>query len=97
MNAEIIIGDSAAGWVYNPDSPLRDAMIDVFIEMYGKEPDVKAVHAGLECAVFAEQIPGGDFIAVGPDIDYVHSPDERMSLSSFNRFFEFLIQVLERL
>ena len=97
VNAEISIGDISAAWSYNPVSPLRDTMIDVFVEMYGKEPIIKAVHAGLECGIFASKMPEADFIAIGPDIEGSHSPDERMSLSSFNRVLAFLAEVLKQL
>ena len=94
ISAKIIIDEPSAAWAYNPNSPLRDTMIDVFIKMYGREPIVEAVHAGLECGIFASMMPGADFISIGPDIEGAHSPDERMSLSSFNRVLEFLVKVL---
>ena len=96
INAEIIIGEPSAAWAFNPVSPLRDIMIEVFTEMYGKEPVVEAVHAGLECGIFASVMPGADIISIGPDIEGAHSPDERMSLSSFNRVLEFLVQFLAK-
>jgi len=85
-------------WEYKADSPLRDKMISVYRDMYGKDPVVAAVHGGLECSVFAEKMPGADFAAAGgPNIIGAHSPDEQMSLSSLNRIYDFLVRVLKKL
>lgn len=85
-------------WEYKAYSPLRDTMSAVFKEMYGKDPVSAAIHGGLECAIFAKKIPDGDFSSIGgPDIVDMHSPDERMSISSFNRTCDFLVMVLNKL
>ena len=85
-------------WEYNPKSPLRDTLISVHKDLYGKTPEVTATHGGLECANFAQKMPDCDCTVLdGPNITGLHSPDERMSLSSLNRTADFLVKVLERL
>ena len=84
-------------WEYKEKSPLRDAMTAVFKEYYGKDPAISAIHAGLECAIFAQKIPDGDFISIGIDITDAHSPDEKMRIPSFDRTAGYLVRILEKL
>lgn len=93
-NATYKIHGEYPGWAYRKDSPLRDKMISVYREMYGKEPVVMALHAGLECGVFAKKIPGLDCVSFGPDMIDIHTTKERMSLSSAARVWEFILKVL---
>ena len=72
-------------------------MTAVYTDFFGREPIIVALHAGLECAIFTLGKPDGDFIAIGPDIIDAHSPDERMSISSFKRMSGFLVAVLEKI
>ena len=97
IGSEISISNENPAWPFNPNSPMLDKMTELFITMYGKEPSIEAVHAGLECAAFAEGMPDGEFISIGPDIRGAHSPDEWMSISSFNRVYEYLLKVLQEL
>ena len=85
------------GWEYKKDSRLRDLMIDVFKEQYGKEPTVEAIHAGLECGMFAGKIPGLDCVSIGPNLDQIHTVRENMSISSVQRVYEFVLEVLKRI
>lgn len=82
------------GWAYKKDSPLREKMIAVYKEMYGEEPKVEALHAGLECGVFARKIPGLDCVSFGPDLFDIHTTKERLSLSSAKRVWNFILKVL---
>ena len=82
------------GWAYKKDSPLRDKMVRIYKEMYGEEPKVEALHAGLECGVFAAKIEGLDCISFGPNMFDIHSTKERMSLSSAERTWNYLLKVL---
>jgi dipeptidase D len=84
------------GWEYNPHSPLRDALVSLYEEMYGHKPQVAAVHAGLECGLFAQKMPGVDMISFGPNLYDVHSPDEHLSIASVERVWEFLQRALVR-
>ncbi len=85
------------GWAYCPNSELREMMAQVYRDMYGKEPVVQAVHAGLECGLFSEKIPGVDIISTGPTALDIHTPDERMNIPSAARFWEYLLEVLRRM
>ena len=84
------------GWEYQPDSPLRELMVEVYRDQYGKEPRVEAIHAGLECGLFAGKLPGLDCVSMGPDLLDIHTPRERMSISSVQRTWKFLTEVLRR-
>ena len=84
------------GWQYQEHSPLRELMVEVFQEQYGKDPKVEAIHAGLECGLFAGKMPGLDCVSIGPDLFEIHTPRERMSISSVQRIWKFLLEVLKR-
>lgn len=94
--ANSVKGDYPA-WEYTEDSVLRDIFTKTYSEMYGKEPKIHAVHAGLECGLFAQKIKHIDMISFGPDIFDVHTPDERLSISSVGRSWAFLLRVLANL
>lgn len=85
------------GWNYKADSKLRTIMIDTYKEMYNKEPEVTAIHAGLECGLFADNIPDVDIVSFGPDILDIHTPKERLNIESTRRVYEFILEVLKRL
>ena len=84
------------GWAYRVDSPLRELMKKVYVEMYGKEPVIEAVHAGLECGFFLGKRPELDCVSMGPDMKDIHTTEERMSISSVKRVWEYLIEVLKQ-
>lgn len=84
------------GWQYQEHSPLRELMVEVFQEQYGHAPKIEAIHAGLECGLFAGKIPGLDCVSIGPDMPEIHTPRERMSISSVQRVWKFLVEVLAR-
>ena len=86
-----------AGWQYNPNSELLRIFKEVWVEKFGEEPKVVAIHACLECGLFAKKIPGLDLISLGPNMYDVHTPDERLSISSTIRIWEYLKLVLARL
>jgi dipeptidase D len=83
------------GWKPNMDSPLLKTAITVFRDLYGYEPEVKAVHAGLECGLFGEKLPGVDMISLGPIMHYVHSPDEEVHHPSVAKVYELLRGILK--
>ncbi len=95
FGAEVSVRGEYPAWEYRKDSHLRDVMCRVYQEMYGKEATVVTIHAGLECGIFSDKINGLDCISIGPDNHDIHTPDERLSLSSFNRVYEYLINVLK--
>ena len=89
-------GDYPA-WEYKPDSRLRELMAEVFTEQYGHAPEVQAIHAGLECGLFAGKLPGLDCVSIGPDVVDIHTTGERMSVASVQRTWEYILEVLRRL
>lgn len=84
-------------WEYKKDSPLRDIMCKVFEQQYGKAPKIEAIHAGLECGIFCGKRPELDCVSFGPDMFDIHTPKERLSISSAKRTWDFLLNVLENL
>jgi dipeptidase D len=82
-------------WEYRKDSHLRDVMCEVYRNMYGKDACVVTIHAGLECGIFSDKLPGLDCVSIGPDNFDIHTPEEHLSLSSTARVWEYLITVLK--
>ncbi len=88
--------DGYPGWKPNMDSPILKVAKSAYRSLYGKDPEVKAVHAGLECGVIGERIPGMDMISFGPTIQGVHSPDEKIYIDTVEKFWNFLLEILRR-
>ena len=82
-------------WEYRKESHLRDCMKQVYEQMYGKEPKIVTIHAGLECGILSEKIPDLDCVSIGPNNYDIHTTEERLSISSTVRVWEFLINVLK--
>ena len=89
-------GDYPA-WEYKKDSALRDTMIKVYEKMYGKAPEVVAIHAGLECGLLSEKLPGLDCVSIGPNMKDIHTSRERLEIASTKRTWEFILEVLKAL
>lgn len=89
------LGDYPA-WEYKQDSLLRDTVVRVYQEMFGKEPQVVAIHAGLECGLLSEKLPGLDCVSLGPDMKDIHTSRERLSIASTERTWKFLQEVLKK-
>jgi dipeptidase D len=88
-------GDYPA-WEYRKESHLRDVMCKTYTDMYGKEPVVMTIHAGLECGIFSDKMEGLDCVSIGPDNFDIHTTEERLSISSTIRVWEYLLEVLKR-
>ena len=97
LGGTVEIRGAYSGWAYKEDSPLRDCMCRVFEKDYGKAPVVEAIHAGLECGLFAGKMPGLDCVSVGPDLQHVHTVNECMSIPSVQRVYQFICHVLTML
>jgi dipeptidase D len=95
--ADVEEGEPYPGWKPNLKSKLAKIFKEVHTETMGAEPELLAIHAGLETGVIGEKFPGMDMISFGPDIKYPHSPDEQLSVSSVQRFYKLLKALLERL
>lgn len=92
--AEISWGDGYPGWKPNPHSAILKVAIDSYKRLFGVEPQVKAIHAGLECGLFLDKYPTLDMISFGPTLTGVHSPDERMLIPTVDKFWKHLLDVL---
>ena len=90
------MGDYPA-WEYRKDSPLRDTMVRIFSETFGRRPEVVAIHAGLECGLLSEKLPGLDCVSIGPDMLDIHTSREKLDIASTRRTWEFLLEVLKAL
>lgn len=83
------------GWAPAADSPVRDACVASYKKLFGVEPKVKAIHAGLECGLFTEKFPGLDMVSFGPTLRGVHAPGERLDLASLDKFVALLVDVIQ--
>ena len=90
------MGDYPA-WEYRKDSHLRDTMVEVYQRMFGAAPKVVAIHAGLECGLLSDKLPGLDCVSIGPDMHDIHTSRERLDIASVGRTWEFLKEVLKAL
>ena len=84
-------------WEYKEESVLRDTMVRVFTQMYDKAPEVVAIHAGLECGLLGEKLPGLDAVSIGPEMHDIHTSRERLGIASTKRTWEFVLEVLKAL
>ena len=89
-------GDYPA-WEYRKESRLREIMVDTYEELFGQKPEVKAIHAGLECGLFYEKIANLDAVSFGPTMKDIHTTEEVLSISSTERMWNYLIKVLENI
>ncbi len=95
IDAKINMTGGYPGWKPNMNSPILASMSKIYTKMFGKEPDIKAIHAGLECAIIGGKYPNLDMISFGPTIKYPHSPDEMVNIPSVKKFYDFLCKSLE--
>lgn len=94
---EVSMRGEYPGWSFAEVSPIRDVFVQSYKELFHDDLKIEAIHAGLECGLFSDAIPGLDAIAVGPTIRGCHTPDEHLPLDSFERFYELLTDVLKKL
>ncbi|WP_372365104.1 aminoacyl-histidine dipeptidase [Candidatus Uabimicrobium sp. HlEnr_7] len=85
------------GWKPDLSSPILQKVKEQYRETFGEEPEVKAIHAGLECGVIGEKIPGMDMVSIGPQIENPHSPSERVHIQSVAEFWKVFCQILEKI
>lgn len=93
--AHITFDGKYPGWKPNPASPILQAMQDIYQNKYGKVPEIKAIHAGLECGLLGGVYPDWDMISFGPTIRYPHSPDEKVNIETVKKFWDFLVETLK--
>ena len=94
---EVTHGDGYPGWAPNPQSPLLEVTKKAYQDLFAAEPKVLAIHAGLECGLFLEKYPYLDMVSIGPQMFGVHSPQERLSIASTGKCWEWLQRILEAL
>jgi dipeptidase D len=96
-NADVVERHGYPGWKPDLSSPLLGVVREVYTQVHGREPAMRAVHAGLECGIIGEKVPGMDMISIGPQIEFPHSPAERVRVPSVAMFWELLRRTLQRL
>ena len=90
------MGDYPA-WEYKADSRLRDTMVRIYQRMYKQEPQIVAIHAGLECGLLSEKLPGLDCVSIGPEMHDIHTSREKLGVASVARTYQFLLEILKEL
>ncbi len=94
--ASVEHGEGYPGWAPNPDSAILKIAVDSYKRLFGKEPVVRSIHAGLECGLFLEKYPGMDMISFGPTLRGVHSPDEKVEIKTVEMWWRHLTDILEK-
>ena len=95
--AQVTFTGGYPGWKPNMESPILKTMQQVYQAKYGRIPEIKAIHAGLECGILGGTYPGLDMISFGPTIRSPHSPDERVNIESVAKFWNFLVETLKNI
>ena len=91
---EVVHSDGYPGWAPNPKSQILDTTKQAYFSLFGVEPKVRAIHAGLECGLFLEKYPHLEMVSFGPTLRGVHSPDERLEIATVDKFWKLLVEVL---
>ena len=97
FGASYVEAGAYPAWEYKKESHLRDVMVSTYKDMFGKDAKVEAIHAGLECGLFTEKLPGLDCVSIGPQMHDIHTSRERLEIGSTQRTWEFLLAVLKNL
>jgi len=95
--AEVVHAGAYPGWKPNVNSPILKVMQDVYNNKWGNVPEIKGIHAGLECGIIMENYPELDTISFGPTINYPHSPDEQVNIETVQKFYNFLLETLKNI
>ncbi len=97
IDADVTLTGGYPGWNPNMQSPILKTTTEVYKKMFGKDPDVKAIHAGLECAIIGGVYPDLDMVSFGPTIRFPHSPDEKVNIASVAKFWDFIVESLKHI
>ncbi len=92
---KVSVDSSYPAWEFRSDSKLREKMLTIYENLFGKKPEVQAIHAGLECGIFLSKKPELDCVSIGPNMKDIHTPKERLSITSTQRIWELLLQILK--
>lgn len=93
--AQVIQNDGYPAWKMNPNSKLTQLAVDAYKKLFGKDPEVKGIHAGLECGLFSERYPNLDMVSFGPTLRYVHTPEERLHIPTVQMVWDHLLEILK--
>ncbi len=94
VGCEVVHSDGYPGWAPNPHSALLECTKEAYKKLFGTEPKVRAIHAGLECGLFLEKYPHLEMVSFGPTLRGVHSPDERLEIATVDKFWKLLVEVV---
>ncbi len=97
IGAEVEMSGEYPGWKPNMDSPILKTCQEIYHQRFGKIPEIKAIHAGLECGILGGTYPNLDMISFGPTIRFPHSPDEKIEIATVAKFWDFLVAILENI
>ena len=97
LGGSISVEGDYPGWAFRRESPLRELLCEVYREQTGREPVVNAIHAGLECGLFSGKLPGLDCVSIGPDLEEIHTPREKMHIASVARLWALVTETLSRM
>jgi dipeptidase D len=92
--ATVTGSDGYPGWKPDLESRVLKHAVATYRKLYGRDPEVKAIHAGLECGIIGEKVPGMDMVSFGPTLEGVHSPDEKIHIASVKNYWDFLVALL---
>ena len=95
--ADVVQGDGYPAWKMNPNSALTALTVDTYVKLFGKNPQVLGIHAGLECGLFSEKYPHLDMVSFGPTLRGVHSPDERLLIPTVQMVWDHLLEILKNI
>ena len=95
--AEVTQGDRYPAWKMNPNSQLTEIVVETYKKLFGKEPKVIGIHAGLECGLFSEKYPHLDMVSMGPTLRGVHSPDERLLIPTVQMIWDHLLEIMKNI
>ena len=93
--AEVTMSDGYPAWKMNPNSKLTKVAVESYKKLFGKDPIVKGIHAGLECGLFSERYPNLDMVSFGPTLRDVHTPDERLHIPTVQMVWDHLLDILK--
>lgn len=97
LGGNVCIEGDYPAWEYSLNSEVRNLVSTVYKELYGNDPVIETIHAGVECGVFASKIPGLDCVSMGPNLTDIHTPGEKVEISSVQRLWDMIIEILKRL
>jgi dipeptidase D len=97
VGCEVELSGSYPGWTPNVNSEILDTLVGIYEKQNGEKPKVVACHAGLECGILGTNYPDMDMISFGPTIHGAHSPDERASISSAQKYWKFVLEILSNI